>query len=234
MKKVSVIIFAVALVVGLVAVNFFSFGTSAASIFKFSMNFGRCVRGSGHISTEKRSVSGFTAIETGGIYQVTIVAQKEFGLEVEADDNLLPLITTEVHDGVLRIGSEKRIKSASPIRIRVSAPDVDRLDISGVADVTLSGLSNSKLDLEASGASKVTISGETTKIVVDVSGASRIYANDLRTKSATIDASGASHVSVNVSEDIRSDISGASSISYSGSPRSVVTHKSGAGSIAAK
>src|SRR5258708_16142784 len=77
MKKIGIMIFVVALVVGLVVTNMFSFGRVTGNFFNFSLNFGG-VHGSGNVATDKRSVSGFKAVEVGGVFQVEITAQKDF------------------------------------------------------------------------------------------------------------------------------------------------------------
>ena len=234
MKKLGILIFATALVVGLVVANLFSFGRLSGHMFNVSVDFGKGVRGSGNVVTEKRAASGFTSIETSGTFQVIAVAQNDFAVEVEADDNLLPLITTEVHDGVLQIGSERHFRSTKPVIIRVSAPDIEKVEAAGVSSVTLSNIKNSDLAIEGSGASKITISGETSKLGVDVSGATKVFADELVAEDAVIDASGASQISVNVTGEINSDLSGASRVVYSGSPTSVQTQSSGGSHISPK
>ena len=54
------------------------------------------VKGSGKRQTETRQVALFTSIETEGAFNVDVVCGKGLRVEVEADDNILPLITTEV------------------------------------------------------------------------------------------------------------------------------------------
>ncbi len=233
MKKVGIIIFAVALVIGLVVSNIFSFGRVTDRLFNFSINFSG-ENGSGKIVTEKRDLKGFKAVDVGSVFQVEITSQKDFSIEVEADDNLLPLIKTEVDDGVLEIESDGRLSPTSPIRIRISAPDIDNLDVSGAANVTLNGIRNSSLCVDSSGASKVKIAGETTKFTAEASGASKIDAEDLKAVDASIDGSGASHVDVSVSGELAADLSGASNVVYSGSPTAVHKKTSGAGSVSQK
>lgn len=233
MKKAGVVIFVAALGIGLVVANVFSFGRVQTRMLKFSMDFGS-VHGSGNLGTDKRAITGFKSVEAGGVFQLEITAQKEFGVEVEADDNLLPMIRTEVDGDVLRIETDKHFKTNNPIRIRVSAPDIERLDISGVANVTLDNINNSELAIEASGASKIKVSGETSMLNVDVSGATKINADDLKSINAVIDANGASFVSVNVTGDIQSDVSGASRVVYSGAPVNVNTKKTGVSSVSKK
>src|SRR5258708_38814934 len=62
MKKIGIMIFVVALVLGLVVSNMFSFGRASGSFFNFSLGFGG-VHGSGNVATDKRGVSGFRGVE---------------------------------------------------------------------------------------------------------------------------------------------------------------------------
>jgi len=228
MKKLGVVIFGVALVAGLVLSNFFSFGKAKDGLFSFSFFGG--THGSGNVVTEKRNVSGFKAIDVGGVFKVDVIAQKDFAVEVEADDNLLPLIKTEVSDGVLRIEADKRLSSKN-IRIRVSAPDLEKIEASGVSSVSLAAVKNSSLAVDCSGASKISVEGETAKLNVDASGASHVDAQNLKATDVVASAGGASHVNVNVFGNLNADSTGASTINYSGTPTSVHKSASGASGI---
>src|SRR3982751_1333694 len=123
MKKIGIVIFVGALATGLVLANTFSFGKASSSLFEFSFFGG--VKGSGNTATEKRDISGFKSVDVGGIFKVEITTQKDFAVEVEADDNLMSLIRTDVDGGVLTIRSDKRLSSHNPIRVRISAPNIE-------------------------------------------------------------------------------------------------------------
>jgi hypothetical protein len=233
MKKFGIIIFAIALIAGVVLANVFSFGRLGSRLFNVSFNFGS-VSGSGNVVKETRNVSPFKSIDVGGIFKVEVTAQKDFGVEIETDDNLLQYIKTEVDGGVLRIESEKRFSSHAPILVRVSAPDIENIEASGASSVSLDNLKNSKLGIDTSGASKIFVNGETAKLTVDVSGASKIDAENLKAENANIDASGASSVTVNVSNELNADASGASRIVYSGNLKNVIRKTSGASSVSPK
>ena len=234
MKKFGVLIFAFALIVGFVATNMFSFGKLNDGILSFPFKFNRSVRGSGTMATERRELSGFHGIEAGGAFTIEVVAQKDFAVEVEADDNLLPLVRTEVRRGILHVSSEKGLKTQNPIYIRIAAPDIDKLEISGAATADISNIQNAGLDLDSSGASKIRLSGQTSKLIVDVSGATKIDAEGLVSENATVEASGACTVNVYVTGTLRAEASGASKITYTGSPRDVSKKSSGASSITAR
>lgn len=229
MKKTGIIIFAAAILIGVAFTSFLSLGNTTAKIFNFSIGSG--THGSGNVVLEKRDVGDFNGVDVGGVFQVEIVAQKDPGVEIEADDNLLPLIKTEVNGGVLKISTNGNIKSKSAIRVRISALDIDSIEASGASKVSVSDIKNSELKIDTSGASKVTLSGETGSLSVDISGASSLNANGLKAENATVDASGASYADVNVSEQLIADASGASKINYSGSPKSAEKHSSGAGHV---
>lgn len=233
MKKFGLVIFAAALIIGLIVSNLFSFGRISDKFFNFSFNF-KGVKGSGQTASEVRDLTGFKAIDVGGVFHVDITAQKDFGVEVEADGNLLQYIKTEVRGGTLRIEMDKKVSTKNPMRIRISAPDIDDLEVSGSANVTINDLKNTGLTVDSSGASKIKIAGETTKLTVDVSGATKVDAEGLRAENGIIEASGASHVSVNVTGHLRADASGASKIVYSGTPANVEKKSSGASHISPK
>ncbi len=233
MKKVGLIVFIAAIVLGAVFANIVSWGKTSASLFNFDFEIGR-TKGSGVMATETRDLKGFKAIDVSGVFQVEIVAQKDFSVQVEADDNLLQYIKTEVDDGVLEISTTKRIKSHSGLKIRISAPDIEKIEASGVAKVNVSNVKNAGLNVDTSGASKVELAGETDKLVIEVSGASKIEAENLKARAATVDASGASKINIFATESVRADASGASKITYTGGATDVVKKTSGASSVSPK
>lgn len=232
MKKLGVLVFIFAIIVGTIFASFFSFGKVSGKIFNFSV--GKSLRGSGVESSETRNAGDFRGVEVGGVFEVEITAGKGFSVEVFADDNLLKHITTEVRDGVLKISSSKRLKSESPIRVRVSAPNIERIEASGASKVDVAGVSNSELRIGSSGASRIRVAGATDLLNVEISGASHIDADGLTSRTAEVDASGASHVTVSVSDKLDAHATGASSVSYTGNPARVEKDSSGAGKISQK
>ena len=233
MKKIGLIVFAAAIILGVVIANFISFGKTADEVFN-NVTVSSDVPGSGNTVSEKRDLNDFSGIDVSGAFEVEVVSQKDFRVEIEADDNLLSQIKTEVRNGILRISSEDDIKTKNSIRIRISAPDIDRIEVSGATKFSLVDLKNDELKLDISGVSKVKLSGVTGNLSAEISGASHVDAENLKAATATIEASGASHVEVNVSEELVADASGASKINYSGSPKNTRKNSSGVSSINGK
>ncbi|MEP7039624.1 MAG: head GIN domain-containing protein [Acidobacteriota bacterium] len=222
MKKLGLIVFVSALSIGLFSAIGCSFGNLTG------------VQGSGNAKSEKRNVSGFKEIEAGGAITLEIDAQKDFSVEVEADDNLLSLIKTEVSGDTLKISTEDKISSKTKIIVKISLPELTSLDISGASGAVVSNVKTGSLKLEASGASKIKISGEANSLESDASGASGIDAEGLRIEDAVVVASGASNTTVSAVNDLKADASGASTIYYTGEPKNVEPKSSGVSSIKKK
>lgn len=227
MKRFSLFVLASALLIGSIFI-----GGCGFSGFN---NFGDDdIKGSGVLKNETRAVSGFSKVEAGGAIRLEITAQKDFSVSVEADDNLLPLIKTEVRGDTLKIYREKGSSSKIGIKVTISMPDVNGIDISGASTAVVSGAKSESLELEASGASKIKIDGEAKDLTSDASGASGIDAENLLAENADIKASGASNTTVSATGELEADASGASTIYYTGEPKNLNQKSSGASSIKKK
>ena len=190
--------------------------------------------GSGTMKLEKRALPTFTAVEISGAYDVEIVAQKDQNFEVEGDDNLLPLIKTDVKDGVLKIYNENSFSTKHKLRVRISLSSLEGISTSGASDIVASNVKSEEFDINASGAGNMQVSGETKTLKVDISGAGQIDAKDLRAQKVTITSSGAAQADVYASEELRANVSGAGNVTYYGNPKTVSEDTSGAGSISKK
>jgi len=209
------------------------------------------IKGDGNVVKQERSVSSFDGIEVGGAFRVFLFQGSEEKLIVEADENLLDIIKTEVRSGILEISTNKDIRNYDALNVYITFKDLKEIDISGACKLTAddklsfddlelecSGASDIEmkmsagdLDLDFSGASKIELYGSADKVELDISGASNLDAYDLETNVFDIDISGASHAKIFVNNELSAEVSGAASLKYKGSP--VITHHdvSGAGSM---
>ncbi len=63
--------------------------------------------GSGNVVTESRTVSGFAGVSLRGVARITIEQTGEETLTITAEDNVLPVLISEVRDGRLFLGPEE-------------------------------------------------------------------------------------------------------------------------------
>ncbi len=189
------------------------------------------VRGSGVPASEDRPVEAFSRVELGGAFEFELTVGAAPSLTLSADDNLLPLITSEVVDGTLTLGIEEAIRPRSPIRAVMTTPALASADISGAANGSISGIASDRFDLSCSGACEVSLGGTAPTVTVDISGAGNVQARQLTAVDFTVAVSGAADASVCASGVLDATISGAGTIDYYCDPSEVRRSVSGAGSI---
>lgn len=192
------------------------------------------IKGSGNVKTESRSASGFKEIKAENAVELEITVQKDFSLTIEADDNLLDQVKTEVSGNTLKISTRDSITSKNKIKVKISLPELTDLDLSGASTANVSGVKTDSLELNASGASRIKIEGEVKSVDATASGASGIDAENLKTENAKANASGASHVTVSPTGDLNAEASGASTVTYTAEPKSIKQNASGASTIKKK
>lgn len=208
-------------------------------------------RGSGNKQVEERNVKSFVALEVSGGFEVILKQGTSEALTIEADDNLMKYIVSEVRGGELRIFTEGSVSPKTKMKAYVTFVKLDEIDISGavklIAESKLSfnklmlegsGASDIEMELSAerieadlSGASELNLIGSVSNIELECSGASKIYAADLESESVRLDLSGASYIEVFAKESLIIDASGASSVRYKGNPEKLVTNTSGASKV---
>ncbi len=105
-----------------------------------------------------------------------------------------------------------------------------RLDVSGSGKMTLA-LDVKDLNIDISGVGKMNLSGKAENANVDISGSGKVEAFDLTVKNCTADISGVGKCNIDVTESLKSDISGMGSVNYKTKPAHINSDVSGVGSI---
>src|SRR5437667_12551533 len=85
--------------------------------------FHRGIAGPGVRKTEKRDLKSFNAIDTTGAHEIDVTCQRPASFEIEADDNILPLIKTEVRDGILLVSNDQEYHASKPASLQLTLSD---------------------------------------------------------------------------------------------------------------
>ncbi len=208
-------------------------------------------QGSGNVIRQERKVSSFTSLDVSGAFKVYLSQGATQSVIIEADDNLMEKIETEVTGGKLRIYNKRHIMNAKSLNVYITATEMNAIELSGAVDLQtqtrltgssfsldVSGASDSKLelavqklDVSSSGGSNLQLIGTATEVKMDVSGAVDLHAFDLLTEKFFLNMSGAGEADINVKNELNADISGAATVRYKGNPAKLVEDISGAGSV---
>ena len=190
------------------------------------------VQGSGTLVSESRTVSGFDWIEVSGPGVISVTRGNAESLAIEAEDNILAVLTTEVEGNRLKLGHEPftNIIPTRPITYRITVPELRGVSISGSGDATVAVVNQDRFEVVISGSGSVTPSGTTDGLSVDISGSGRFQGEGLMATVGDVSVSGSGSAIVNVLEDLTASVSGSGQIVYIGEP--VLNRNiSGSGSI---
>ncbi len=133
------------------------------------------VKGSGNLKSEPRQVAEFHGVESRGIFEVTVKQGAPQSVTVEADDNLLPLLTTEVQSGVLVLDLKSTISTNNPMKVEVTAPTFDQLSVSGTGSLATQGeLDTKELMLSVGGTGHLKAEGKFENLRCDLGGTGRL------------------------------------------------------------
>jgi hypothetical protein len=234
------------------------FGWARPSMFTMFDNgdsfIGPGERGSGNMMSETREARSFHAVEIDYPAEVVIEQGSTESLELEAEDNLLPNLKTEVRNGKLNIFYKreggKHINPTKTVKITIVVKNLDdvefnsageliieklksdQLDValSGAGNVELNAIQVNALNLSLSGAGSAGASGVADTLDLTISGFGDFEGGDLHSKDARVNISGAGSATVWVDDELDAEVSGAGSVSYYGSP-SVNRRISGVGGV---
>jgi len=188
------------------------------------------VRGSGVRKTETRDLKSFKSIDASGAFEINVTCQKPESVTIEADDNLLPLIRTEVRDGVLYVSPDKGYSASKTVSLRITLPDVENISTHGAGNIKVADVKNDKMEFHSTGAAQVEASGQTKTLTIESTGAGDIDTSNLKAEKASVRVTGAATVDVFASDQLDANVSGAGHVSYSGDPK-VNKSVSGIGSV---
>jgi len=207
---------------------------SSACLVLLSLAVGACSivgeRGSGVMATETRDVSGFNEIDLNGSARVSVAVTGTESLTVEAEDNILPLLTTEVTNGRLELGAKQSISPTREIVYTITVVSLKAIAVSGSGSVMATDIDGQAFDVDISGSGIVMPSGVSESLDLSISGSGVFEGEALVSVTGTVSVSGSGEAVVNVTDDLDVQVSGSGNVQYFGDP-GVSVSISGSGDV---
>lgn len=208
------------------------------------------VTGSGEIATEERQVAEFKTIKLKGIGRVVITRGEQHSVTIQTDENILPLIETNVQNDELIISHQNYNLRPTTLDLNITVASLKGIAISGSGEVigknrfvsddfyaNISGAGDMALELDVvdletkiSGSGSMNLSGKANRYDAKISGSGKINAFDMHTESVSLKVSGSGNCKVNATETLYARISGSGDVFYKGHPR-ITSKISGSGSL---
>ena len=215
---------------------------------------GERIEGSGNVTTQDRSVSGFSAIQSHGFFDVYLSAGAAQAVRIEAEENLHSYIETRMNGSELEIDTKEgyRLRPNKTVKVYITSPEFKKVRLSGSGDMvsqnritatdkmelSLSGSGTIKVDLNApavdaemAGSGDINLSGEARKFEGSLSGSGNIRAMDLKTEETSIRISGSGNADVFASAKLDVRVTGSGDVRYKGGVQQVTSNITGRGSV---
>jgi hypothetical protein len=156
------------------------------------------------------------------------------GITVSGDDNLVPLVKTEVRDSRLLVYAIQDVDPRTDLSVNITTPGVRSVSASGLSSVELTNVRGDRLTLVLSGAGSMRAEGTVHNADLVITGAGRMTTAKLTASNLGITMSGAGKAEVFATDTLDVTISGAGSVNYYGNPREVTKNISGVGFVTKK
>jgi hypothetical protein len=200
-------------------------------------------RGSGEIITETRAVAGFNKIRLDGAGRLLIKQGASESLVIEAEENMMDELTSEVNGDTLVLGYKDRpwwraILPTRPIIYDLTVVDLNEFTLNGAGDLKIENLETSTFEITMNGAGQidveglmadslivhiagtgtVAINGEASSQSISIDGAGNYQAGDLLTSTTEITIDGLGNATIWATESLDITINGGGSLNYYGMP----------------
>ncbi len=233
-------------------VALFVFGSQQGG-FQF-FNFGG-TQGKGALVSQTRDLPAFHAVESGIAADLVLHVAPESRIAFSIQENLVPLLKTEVEDGCLKIYFSESVNYQERLVIDVYAPSYDALlmmgsgnmtlqdsvraqtftaSLSGSGNIRVRQLTSDQVDVSITGSGNVEMGGSTRGMKADISGSGECQLRELSAQSAQVQVTGSGDVSCTVQESLDAAITGSGDIEYQGSATAVKSSVTGSGEITKK
>lgn len=209
-----------------------------------------CLEGRGDLKTETRLLKSFTKIQLNTDAKVIITKDTVQSIRVEAQSNIMKVLTTEVSGKWLYIDNDGCLSEHKQITVYITTPSFEEIQIDGSGSVEGKGsFSGEKIELtingsgsmniglsannvyaEVKGSGNINVSGSARKFNVDISGSGDVNAQEMPSGVCSVDVRGSGNCRIFAINKLAVDIAGSGNVYYKGTP-DITTNINGSGKI---
>ena len=213
------------------------------------------VQGNGKVTeVDRNDLTGFSGATACCSMLLTITKGDNYAVKVITDENLQEFITTEIVNGVLRVGKNDRygLYPTERTKIYVTMPAIDYLKSSSSSDILCQGsfrgdelkldvsssgsieldYQGSRVEVDGSSSGEVKLKGRAEKLSFDGSSSSRLDARKFTVADLRVDGSSMARVRVGeVNNGLEVDLSSGSKVEYGGKAKIVSSDLSSGGKV---
>lgn len=207
------------------------------------------IKGSKHVVREVRESRSFDKIRSSRSIRVIVSEGNSHSLEVEADDNILPYIKTEIKNNTLSVylPNDIQVRSYKAMNVYVSTPALSALHATtssqiesdsywNVEDLSIRATTSAvvqlnvtaqKINVDITTSAQVILSGKTDNLETRMTTSSSLQAEKLIAENVKISGTTSSSASVFATNQLKYALTTSAVVAYSG--EAYVTAKASSG-----
>lgn len=174
-------------------------------------------RGSGRMITEQRPVSGISGVSLAAEGELFIEMGNAESLRIEAEDNLIPRIQTEVRDGLLTIQTQttSNVFFTQPVRYYLTVKNLSSISISSSGDIHAPDLKSDRFSINVSSSGNLKMGNlHTEDLSVNISSSGDVTMGVLNAGLIDVNISSSGNLTIGGGEAKRQNIESSSSGDY--------------------
>lgn len=209
---------------------------------------------SGTLITETRIAADFNEIHIQDHIDVQYTQDTVASISVEAGENLIDYIQTDIVNGKLIIyESSNTIANHKLIKVTVTSDSLNNIEMEGSGDFNGNNMSStflnistigsgnfnsdvwtSHINISSTGSGDVQLTGASETQNIELKGSGDLKARFMISDSVTVDLIGSGDAWVHADNYLNATLTGSGDINFYGNPSTVVSSNSGSGNIILK
>ncbi len=212
------------------------------------------VKASGKVATEEREISAFDQIVLEGIFNVYLLQKEKESIRIQADEQVLPFITTEVLNNVLtvKLKDDSKYVKMGKITVYITLRDISKLETKGVGllhcmdtlklgtvelnfkgvGATSLNLNCDQLNVRSEMVGTLTLAGSAKGLTIKHKGIGAFKAFDFKAETVNMESDGVGKAEIFASKQLTIDAKGLGGVVYKGDPAAKNITNEGVGVVA--
>jgi len=190
-----------------------------------------CLTGLGIIVSETRSVSNFHSINSTIEADILLTQGPREDLIIEAQQNILQVLKTEVVNGELRLSTNQCVDLLQRVKVIITIPNIKKLMLTGEGNIIAQNDFNlANLNVILTGVGDIILKGETFTFDILLNGVGNVKSFNFHADTCEVTLTGVGDAEVFVNDELKVTLTGVGNVYYKGQP-SITANITGAGSI---
>ena len=180
-----------------------------------------CVEGNRQVNSYELQLGEFTKIDVSSAIDLRITQSDTTMVIVEAETNIFPLMEYENNNGTfeLHFRNNTCIDNNRDIIVHVTLPDLEEIELSGSGEILSVGdLDLDHLTVDISGSADIQLTGNIQSMAYLCSGSIDVANFGLDTEHTAINISGSANMEILCANTLDINVSGSANIKYKGNP----------------